>query len=53
MKVQRLNGEDWPPFVTEANVSMIYPSNVPKERQFALGNPVFAMMPGVFNISTF
>ena len=41
MKVQQINGEDWPPSVAEADIYMIYPTSVPKENQFAMGNKLF------------
>ena len=46
MKIQIINGEEWPPSVAETGVHMLYPPNVPKDNQFAMGNVFFAMNPG-------
>ena len=53
MKTQFLNGEEWPPSVAETGVFMLYPpnANVPKEKQFAVANPVFAYSPGKISLS--
>ena len=46
MKVQQIDGEDWPPSVAEADIYMIYPTAVPKENQFAMGNRFFTLNAG-------
>ena len=50
MKMQLINGEEWPPSVAEADVRMVYPPGVPKHKQFALGHKVFSMLPGTWTL---
>ena len=47
-----INGEEWPPYIKDANVSMQYPSNVPDDGKFALGHPFYSMIPGLFMYAT-
>ena len=47
-----INGEEWPPYIKDANVSMQYPSNVPDDEKFALGHPFYSMIPGLFMYAT-
>ena len=49
---QIINGEEWPPFQKDANVTMHYPDNVPEDKRFALGHPFFALLPGLLMYST-
>lgn len=44
---QVVDGEVYPPMVTEAPVHMVYPSGVPKEQQLAVGQEVFGLLPGL------
>ena len=46
MKMQFIDGEEWPPSVAEADVQMNYPPGVPKHKQFALGHEFFSLLPG-------
>lgn len=52
MKVQVINGEEWPPSVKDADVVMDNPLNLNKEKLFALGHPFFSIMPGLLMYST-
>ncbi|NWH31242.1 PGH1 synthase, partial [Chloropsis hardwickii] len=47
LKFQVVNGEVYPPMVTEAPVHMVYPSGMPKEQQLAMGQEVFGLLPGL------
>ncbi|NWU93646.1 PGH1 synthase, partial [Upupa epops] len=47
LKFQVVDGEVYPPTVTDAPVHMIYPSTTPKERQLAMGQEVFGLLPGL------
>ena len=49
MKTQTINGEEWPPSVEETGVQMMYPPDVPQDKQFAMGNMIFASDPGKKN----
>ena len=44
--MQLIDGEEWPPSVSEADVQMSYPPGVPKHKQFALGHEFFSLLPG-------
>lgn len=37
----------YPPTVTDAPVHMVYPAGIPKERQLAMGQEVFGLLPGL------
>lgn len=37
----------YPPMVTDAPVHMVYPPGIPKERQLAMGQEVFGLLPGL------
>ncbi|KAK3600358.1 hypothetical protein CHS0354_015956 [Potamilus streckersoni] len=52
LRVQEINGEDWPPLLENANVPMTYPPSVPKENQFALGHKDYGLLPGLFMYAT-
>ncbi|KAE8583681.1 hypothetical protein XENTR_v10020625 [Xenopus tropicalis] len=52
LKYQIINGDIYPPTVVEAPVFMIYPDNVPKEKQFAVGQEVFGLLPGLMMYAT-
>ena len=45
---QMIKGEEWPPYLRDANVTMHYPPGTPEDQQFALGHPFFALLPGLF-----
>ncbi|KAF3701893.1 Prostaglandin G/H synthase 1 [Channa argus] len=47
LKYQLINGEIYPPSVFDAPVKMSYPPNVPPERQMAIGQEVFGLLPGL------
>ena len=47
-----INGEEWPPYVKDANVTMQYPPGVPDDKKFALGHPFYALLPGLFMYAT-
>jgi hypothetical protein len=47
-----INGEEWPPYVKDANVTMYYPTNVPDDKKFAIGHPFFSLLPGLFMYAT-
>lgn len=47
-----VDGEVYPPSVTEAPVHMVYPPAVPKEKQLAMGQEVFGLLPGLCMYAT-
>ena len=47
MRMQILNGEEYPPYQKDVNVTMYYPPHVPQHLRFALGHPFFALLPGM------
>ncbi|CAG5125570.1 unnamed protein product, partial [Candidula unifasciata] len=52
LKMQEINGEDYPMFLKDVPIRMTYPPNVPEDRQFALGHPFFGLLPGLFLYQT-
>ncbi|NXF30511.1 PGH1 synthase, partial [Nyctibius bracteatus] len=52
LKFQVVDGEVYPPAVTDAPVHMVYPSGVPKEKQLAMGQEVFGLLPALSMYST-
>jgi len=42
-----VDGEVYPPVVTDAPVHMVYPPDIPKEKQLAMGQEVFGLLPGL------
>ncbi|KFZ67224.1 Prostaglandin G/H synthase 1, partial [Podiceps cristatus] len=52
LKFQVVDGEVYPPMVTDAPVHMVYPSAVPKEKQLAMGQEVFGLLPGLCMYAT-
>ncbi|KAM4695994.1 prostaglandin G/H synthase 1 [Rhinophrynus dorsalis] len=52
LKYQIINGDMYPPTVVDAPVHMIYPENLPKEKQFAVGQEVFGLLPGLIMYAT-
>lgn len=49
---QVLNGEIYPPSVEEAPVLMHYPQGIPPQRQMAVGQEVFGLLPGLMLYAT-
>lgn len=49
---QVLDGEVYPPSVEQASVLMRYPPGVPPEKQMAVGQEVFGLLPGLMLFST-
>uniref|UniRef100_A0A3B3BU84 Prostaglandin G/H synthase 1 n=1 Tax=Oryzias melastigma TaxID=30732 RepID=A0A3B3BU84_ORYME len=47
LKYQVIDGEMFPPSVVDAPVYMSYPPGVPAERQMAIGQEVFGLLPGL------
>ena len=47
-----INGEEWPPYLKDANVTMHYPPQMPDDGKFALGHPFFSLLPGLFLYGT-
>ncbi|XP_009997235.1 PREDICTED: prostaglandin G/H synthase 1 [Chaetura pelagica] len=52
LKFQVVDGEVYPPMVTDAPVHMVYPPAVPKEKQLAVGQEVFGLLPGLCMYAT-
>ncbi|NXF46650.1 PGH1 synthase, partial [Oceanites oceanicus] len=52
LKFQVVDGEVYPPTVTDAPVHMVYPPAVPKEKQLAIGQEVFGLLPGLCMYAT-
>lgn len=47
-----INGEMYPPSVAETNVNMNYPASIPPEKQMAIGQEVFGLLPGLSMYAT-
>uniref|UniRef100_A0A3Q1IQK5 Prostaglandin G/H synthase 1 n=1 Tax=Anabas testudineus TaxID=64144 RepID=A0A3Q1IQK5_ANATE len=47
LKYQLIDGEMYPPSVVDAPVKMSYPPGVPPERQMAIGQEVYGLLPGL------
>lgn len=52
LKVQTINGEDWPPNIKDAEVEMHYLKPIPDDAKFALGHSFFGALPGLFMFAT-
>ncbi|NXK51358.1 PGH1 synthase, partial [Chauna torquata] len=52
LKFQMVDGEMYPPLVTDAPVHMVYPPAIPKEKQLAMGQEVFGLLPGLCMYAT-
>ncbi|XP_031457794.1 prostaglandin G/H synthase 1 isoform X2 [Phasianus colchicus] len=52
LKFQVVKGEVYPPSVTEVPVHMVYPPAIPKEKQLAMGQEVFGLLPGLCMYAT-
>ncbi|XP_020561319.1 prostaglandin G/H synthase 1 isoform X1 [Oryzias latipes] len=52
LKYQLLNGEMYPPTVSEVPVHMVYPDSLPPEQRLAIGQEVFGLLPGLTMYAT-
>uniref|UniRef100_T1IVL4 prostaglandin-endoperoxide synthase n=1 Tax=Strigamia maritima TaxID=126957 RepID=T1IVL4_STRMM len=52
LKFQILNGEEYPPYLKDAPVPMVYPPTTPEDQKFALGHPFYGLLPGLFMFAT-
>uniref|UniRef100_A0A287DFI7 Prostaglandin-endoperoxide synthase n=1 Tax=Ictidomys tridecemlineatus TaxID=43179 RepID=A0A287DFI7_ICTTR len=52
LKYQVIDGEVYPPIVKDTQVEMIYPPHVPEHLQFAVGQKVFGLVPGLMMYAT-
>uniref|UniRef100_A0A3P8SW42 Prostaglandin G/H synthase 1 n=1 Tax=Amphiprion percula TaxID=161767 RepID=A0A3P8SW42_AMPPE len=52
LKYQMVNGEMYPPTVSEVPVHMVYPEGFPAERRLAIGQEVFGLLPGLTMYAT-
>jgi len=43
-----MNGEEWSPYIHDANVYMQYSEGAADEQKFALGHPFYGLLPGLF-----
>uniref|UniRef100_A0A8D0C7F8 Prostaglandin G/H synthase 2 n=1 Tax=Salvator merianae TaxID=96440 RepID=A0A8D0C7F8_SALMN len=52
LKYQMIDGEMYPPTVTETQAEMIYPPHVPEHLKFSVGQEVFGLVPGLMMYAT-
>ncbi|KAM4578584.1 prostaglandin G/H synthase 1 isoform 2-T2 [Fundulus diaphanus] len=52
LKYQLINGEMYPPTVSEVPVHMVYPEGFPAEQRLAIGQEVFGLVPGLTMYAT-
>ncbi|KAJ7993997.1 hypothetical protein DPEC_G00261380 [Dallia pectoralis] len=52
MKYQVINGDVYPPTLADAPVNMNYPPGLPVEQQWAIGQEVFGLLPGLTMYAT-
>ncbi|XP_076873518.1 prostaglandin G/H synthase 2 isoform X2 [Brachyhypopomus gauderio] len=52
LKHQVLDGEVYPPTVSDAQVDMHYPPHVPESHRFAVGHEAFGLVPGLLMYAT-
>ncbi|KAM3868436.1 prostaglandin G/H synthase 1 [Diretmus argenteus] len=52
MKYQIINGEIYPPTVSQAPVKMIYPRDFPADKSMALGDTTYGLLPGLTMYAT-
>uniref|UniRef100_A0A8C2IMD0 Prostaglandin G/H synthase 2 n=1 Tax=Cyprinus carpio TaxID=7962 RepID=A0A8C2IMD0_CYPCA len=52
MRYQVLDGEVYPPTVSEVQVAMHYPPHIPESRRFAVGHEAFGLVPGLMMYAT-
>ncbi|XP_027138024.1 phosducin-like protein [Larimichthys crocea] len=47
LKYQLIDGEMYPPSIADAPIRMNYPPGIPPEKQWAIGQEVFGLLPGL------
>ncbi|KAG7490924.1 prostaglandin G/H synthase 1-like [Solea senegalensis] len=47
LKYQLVNGEMYPPSVTEVPVHMVYPEGLPAQQRLVIGHEIFGILPGL------
>lgn len=47
-----MDGEVYPPTVSEVQVDMHYPPHIPESRRFAVGHEAFGLVPGLMMYAT-
>ncbi|KAK1795618.1 hypothetical protein P4O66_001015 [Electrophorus voltai] len=52
LRYQVLDGEVYPPMVSEVQVDMHYPPHVPESHRFAVGHEAFGLVPGLLMYAT-
>ncbi|KAK6979623.1 prostaglandin G/H synthase 2 [Biomphalaria glabrata] len=52
LKMQTINGEEYPMFTKDVPITMGYPPNHPDTLKFAMGHPFYGLMPGLFLYET-
>ncbi|XP_053469811.1 prostaglandin G/H synthase 2 [Ictalurus furcatus] len=52
LKYKVLDGEVYPPLVSEVQVDMHYPAHVPEPQRFAVGHEAFGLVPGLMMYAT-
>ncbi|XP_068166221.1 prostaglandin G/H synthase 1-like [Antennarius striatus] len=52
LKYQLINGDVYPPKLSEAPVHMLYPKHVPPEERLAIGHAQFGLLPGLTMYAT-
>uniref|UniRef100_A0A3Q0QYS6 Prostaglandin G/H synthase 1 n=1 Tax=Amphilophus citrinellus TaxID=61819 RepID=A0A3Q0QYS6_AMPCI len=52
LKYQLVNGEMYPPAVSEVPVHMVYPENIPADKRLAIGQELFGILPGLSMYAT-
>ncbi|XP_033474605.2 prostaglandin G/H synthase 1 [Epinephelus lanceolatus] len=52
LKYQLVNGEVYPPSVSEVPVDMVYPESFPPEKRLVMGQELFGLLPGLTMYAT-
>ena len=53
MKMQTINGEEWPPYVADVSVeTIVLEDGLRTDKMFAFGHPLFNLFPGLLALST-
>lgn len=52
LKYQLINGEVYPPSVSEVPVDMVYPESFPPEKRLVMGQELFGLLPGLTMYAT-
>ncbi|XP_036955342.1 prostaglandin G/H synthase 1 isoform X3 [Acanthopagrus latus] len=52
LKYQLVNGEMYPPTVSEVPVHMVYPEGIPPEKRLVIGQEIFGILPGLTMYAT-